>query len=292
MAELTLLLLVAVATGLAVAWPLLDREATVCQPVPVDPDADARAVRHRLALEALRDLEADRRAGSLDEATYAAQRADAEARAAATLPGGSAADEHEPAATPSPGGRRAALALCAALLALLLIGFALPAPLGIAERTVTDAPLAEAMAAEQARQAEIARLQARIAADPTDARAFSDLADAYLAGPSFEDQRRGATALLVLINLESENASAYRRLITAYTTTGSWTDARSALDAYAGFAPDDEPDIPFFRGLIALRGDGDAAEAVRHFDRFLELAPHDPRAAMVLSLREAAAATE
>jgi len=294
MAELTLLLLVAAGTGLAIAWPLLDRPDDSAPAAPAsDPDDDARAVRHRLALEALRDLQADRRAGSLDEATYRAQRDEAEARAAATLPAEKPSTEPEPTSPAAGrGARRLALALGGGIVALLLIGFALPAPFGVAERTVTDAPLAEAIAAEEARQAEIARLQASIAADPTDAAAFSELADAYLAGPSFEDQRRGATALLVLINLEPENASAYRRLITAYINAGDWTDARSALDAYAGFAPDDEPDIPFFRGLIALRGDADEAEAVRQFDRFLELAPHDPRAAMVLSLREGAAATE
>ena len=291
MAELTLLVFVAVATGLAVAWPLLDGGPAAPREASTDPEEDARAVRHRLALEALRDLEADRRAGSLDEATYLAQRAETETRAATTLPAASRPSAPRPVAR-TPGSRRTALVLGGALLGLLLIGFALPAPIGTAERTVTDAPLAEAIAAEEARQADIARLQARIAADPTDAEAFSDLADAYLAGPAFEDQRRGATALLVLINLEPENASAYRRLITAYINAGDWTDARSALDAYAGFAPDDEPDIPFFRGLIALRGDGDEAEAVRQFDRFLQLAPHDPRAAMVLSLREGAAATE
>jgi tetratricopeptide (TPR) repeat protein len=294
MAELMLLLFVAAGTGLAIAWPLLDRSGDSAPAAPTsDPDDDARAVRHRLALEALRDLEADHRAGSLDEGTYRAQRDEVEARATATLPGEPVAAEPVPRSpAPGHGARGLALALGSGILALLLIGFALPAPIGTAERTVTDAPLAEAIAAEEARQADIARLQARIAADPTDAEAFSDLADAYLAGPAFEDQRRGATALLVLINLEPENASAYRRLITAYINAGDWTDARSALDAYAGFAPDDEPDIPFFRGLIALRGDGDEAEAVRQFDRFLQLAPHDPRAAMVLSLREGAAATE
>ncbi len=291
MAELTLLVFVAVATGLAVAWPLLDRESAAPPQASTDSEEDARAVRHRLALEALRDLEADWRAGSLDEETYAAQRAEAEARAAATLPAAPGPADPGLNAAPS-GSRRLPLALAGALLGLLLIGFALPAPIGIAERTVTDVPLAEAIAAEDARQADIARLQGRIAADPADAEAFSDLADAYLAGPSAEDRRRGATALLVLINLEPENASAYRRLITAYIEAGDWTDARSALEAYADFAADDEPDIPFFRGLIALRGDGDEVEAVRHFDRFLELAPHDPRAAMVLSLREGAAATE
>jgi cytochrome c-type biogenesis protein CcmI len=292
MGELLLLLLVLAATGLAVAWPLLDgRAAGVAGPTPPAIDDEEVATRHRLALEALRDLEADRRAGSLDEESYRQQRAEAESRAVETLPPDSASTL--PSATaPDPAGRRVALALGAALAALVLIGFALPEPVGIGERTVEDRPLADAIAAEEARQAEIARLQARIAADPTDARAFSDLADAFLASAADEDQARGAAALLVLINLEPENASAYRRLITAYINAGDWTDARSALDAYEEFAAADEADIPFFRGLIALRGDGDEEEAVLQFDRFLELAPHDPRAAMVLSLRERAAGSE
>jgi tetratricopeptide (TPR) repeat protein len=290
MAELSLLLLVVAATGLAIAWPLLDREPMPAR-APADEEDDARAVRHRLALEALRDLEADRRAGSLDDERYAVLRAEADARAAETLPSADHAPSGEPLRA-APGGRRLALAIGAGLLALMLIGFALPQPVGIAERTATDQPLADAIAAEDARQAEIARLQAMIADDPTNAQVFSDLADAYLAGPSFDDQRRGATALLVVLSLDPEDASAYRRLITAYINAADWIDARSALDSYAEIAAPEEPDIPFFRGLIALRGDGDEDEAVRQFDRFLELAPHDARAGMVLSLREQAAGSE
>ncbi|HEY7847892.1 MAG TPA: hypothetical protein VIC83_06855, partial [Candidatus Limnocylindria bacterium] len=51
---------------------------------------------------------------------------------------------------------------------------------------------------------------------------------------------------------------------------------------------EDDPDIPFFRGLIA-RGGGDDAEAVRQFDRFLEIAPEDPRAEMIRGLRDESA---
>ncbi|HEX2193522.1 MAG TPA: hypothetical protein VHK63_00935 [Candidatus Limnocylindria bacterium] len=295
MAELTLLLLLLAAAAVAVAWPLLDR-APDPLPAPSASDED-RQLRHQLALEALRDLEADHRAGSLDDEAYRRQRAQAEARAAATLHGAAAAPS---AADPSPEpplapARRGSLRLAAAVggivLGLVLVGYALPQPIGLAERTVTDQGLAEALAAEDARRAEIVRLQQRVAADPGDAEALSDLADTYLAGSSLEDRSRAAAALILLINLEPANASAYRRLITAYVEVGDWQNARAALASYAEFAPRDEPDIPFFRGLIALRADGDEAEAVRQFDRFLRLAPHDPRAGMVLSLREQADAS-
>jgi tetratricopeptide (TPR) repeat protein len=150
---------------------------------------------------------------------------------------------------------------------------------------VINQALADAIAQEEARQAEIQALLERISADPSDAEALSALADAYLAGGSAEDRQRGAVALLALIGLEPENASAYRRLITAYIGAGDWTDARAALGAYAGFAAPNDPDVPFFGGLLALRADEDAAEAIRQFDRFLELAPDDPRAPMIRSLR-------
>lgn len=287
MAELSLLLLLLAATATAIAWPLLDRDARVSSPGTSD-DEDERAVRHRLALEALRDLEADRRAGSIDEQSYLVQRAEAEARATATL---------EPALVPAAGafvawrGRRVAALVGAAVIGLVLLGFALPAPVGIAERTVTDQALADAVAAEEARQAEIGRLLRQLSADSGDTRAWSALADAYLAGRTVEDRQRAVVVLQTLIGLDRQDASAYRRLITAYVDAGSWDDARAALEAYEQVAADDEPDIPFFLGLIALRADGDRDEAVRQFDRFLELAPHDPRAAMVLSLREQAAGT-
>lgn len=291
MTEWLLLLVIGCATLAAIGWPWLVGSPKASLTV-VRRD-DAHAVRHRLALEALRDVDADYRAGSLDAASYAAQRAEAEAHAAATL------HALEPTATPQAAapadlgaapGRRGPLALAAAAIAAaLVVGFALPQPLGLGERTSINQPLADAIASEEARQAEIQSMLGRIAADPRDAEALSALADAYLAGGSAEDRQRGAVALLALIGLQPENASAYRRLITAYMNAGDWTDARSALDAYADFAGPDEADIPFFRGLLALRGDGDAEEALRQFDLFLELAPDDPRAPMIRSLRGEAA---
>jgi tetratricopeptide (TPR) repeat protein len=291
MTEWLLLLLVVGGVAVAIGWPLLVGGTATTNPMTEEEDADheSLAVRHRLALEAMRDVEADFRAGSLDQEGHAAQRAEAEERAASTLVALEAHRANQPALAPHAGDRRVAGLLGGILVAALLVGFALPPPIGLGERTVVNQPLADAIAQEQARQAEIQRLLERIAADARDADAFSALADAYLAGGSPDDLRRAAVALQVVIGLQPENVSAYRRLIAAYITAADWTDAGAALNAYAAFAAANEPDIPFFRGLIALRGAGDLREALRQFDRFLELAPTDPRASMIRSLRAEAA---
>lgn len=272
--------------GAAIGWPLLRVRAAAPDP---DADREARALRHRIALEALLDVEADRRAGSLDDASYRRERAEAEERATLTL-----AQVDAPPGLPEPesarpeGGRRAAAWLGAGLAAALLVGFALPAPAGLSERTVVNQALSDALAREADRQADIQRLLTALEADSQDAEVLSDLADAYLAGSTTQDLQRAAVALQVLIAVEPQDRSAYRRLITAYLAAGDRTDAQAATDAYATFAGSEEPDIPFFRGLIAFRS-GDSAAAVRHFDRFLLLAPDDDRAAMVTSLRAEAA---
>jgi len=274
---------------LAIAWPLLGAPRDPAHDATgPDPEQESREVRLRVAVETLRDVEADHRAGLLDEESYARQRAEAEERAAASLHARDASGAPSAAAQVRTG-TRAALVVAGVLVVALLAGFALPRPVGIGEATSTNQALADAMAREEARQAQISALLDRLGADPRDAGVLSDLADAYLAGGSADDRRLAAVALLALLSLEPENASAYRRLVTAYINAGDWADAAAATDAYAGVAGEDEPDIPFFRGLIALRGDGDAQAAIGYFDRFLELAPDDPRAAMVASLRAEAA---
>lgn len=275
---------IAVVTAAVVGWPLL-RGASTAPANGTAAEAEARALRHRVALEGLLDVEADRRAGSLDDAAYERERAEAEERAAQTL-----TEAPIPVATPTPTrrGRRAAAWLGAGLSAALLIGFALPGPNGLGERTAVDQALADAQAAESHRQADIQRLLTALAATPQDPRVLSDLADAYLAGSTSEDLRRAAVALQVLLAVDPQNRSAYRRLVSAYISAADWKDAGAATDSYATIAGADEPDIPFFRGVIAFRQGQDAA-AVSSFDRFLELAPSDPRVEMVTSLRAEAA---
>ena len=280
-----LLALIVAATAAAVGWPLLRPARSVTGAAGAE--AEARALRHRVALEGLLDVEADRRAGSLDDASYQRERAEAEERAAQTL--------IEPeAATPSPApgtrrnGRRTATWVGAGLAVALLAGFALPGPNGLGERTVVNQALADERAQEAARQATIQRLLSALAAHPEDPRVLSDLADAYLAGSSNEDLRRAAVALQVLLAVDPQDRSAYRRLVTAYIAAADWPDAQSATDSYSALAGEDLPDIPFFRGLIAFR-QGQNEAALSNFDRFLALAPDDARVPMVRSLRAEAA---
>ncbi len=270
--------------GLAVLAPLRDRNGVA--PV-ADDEVEAARARHRVALEALRDLEADRRAGSLDEAGYAAQAADAEARAAATRA------VLEPRATPqrphvSSRGRKLAVGGAALIGLVLVIGSLLPAA-GIANGTVVNRELAEARTAEQARQDRIGMLLDALAEDPEDSETLSALADAYLAGSSADDLARAAAALQLLIALEPDRADAYERILAAYLRAGDHANARAALTSYAGRPTSDPVEVAFFDGLIALRGENDPERAQDAFDRFLELAPDDPRADMIRGLRDEAA---
>ncbi len=279
MPEVALVAIGLVAAGLIVLAPLR-RDAPDAGPQP----DDALALRHRVALEALRDVEADRRAGSLDEPGYVAQRAEAEARAAATLTALESSSP-PPETTGRPRRRFAAAAAAALIGVALVVGSALPAT-GLPNATVINETLAAAEAAETARQDEIADLLADLDADPRDPSTLSALADAYLAGSSPEDLQRGAVALQALIALDPGRADAYERIMAAYLRAGDAANARLAHDAYAELEGADPVELAFFDGLIALRGEEDRARANAAFDRFLELAPNDPRAPMVRGLRE------
>jgi tetratricopeptide (TPR) repeat protein len=287
MAEALLLTLVGLTVALTVAWPVLgDTDGGSLTPDVANPEREALLVRHRLALEALRDVEADHRAGSLDDEAYRRQLTEAEAHAAETLRALDESIAREPVreantadGTPSPApkrsGRRAAAAIGGGLAVLLLVGYALPSPFGIAER--------------DARLERIRVLTDAVAANPADTAALAELSDQYLAGGTPDEVGKALASLLLLRNAEPASRDAHQRLVTLLIRTGQWDEATAAVDRYAEVVGDDDADIPFLRGLIA-RGGGDAEEAVRQFDRFLRIAPDDPRASMVRSLRREEAA--
>lgn len=280
MGELLLLILVAGTVALAVAWPLLDGREARAEAEP-DPEREAARVRHDLALEALRDIEADRRAGSLDDEGYRAQREEAEAHAArtrraleATAPNEAPKADRDADDEPRPArGRRWRLpALVGGMLALLLLAaFAAPPPFGIAER--------------DARVERIRQLTDTIATNPRDVDALGELADLYLAGGTADDVGRALASLVLMRDAAPQSRDANQRLVTLLVRTGLWDDADAAVDHFAEVVGEDDPDIPFFRGLVA-RGNGDNDEAARQFDRFLQLAPDDPRAQMIRGLRD------
>jgi tetratricopeptide (TPR) repeat protein len=279
MPEIALLVLALGAAGAAVLLPMWRAASEVERD-----DGDAAAVRHRVALEALRDVEADRRAGSLDDAGYDDQLAEAEARAAATRAALAQAVPLPPETRT--GGRTVAAVTAGAIAAILLAGWFVPGA-GIANSTVTNQGLADVQATEAARQERIGDLQRALAQDPEDTDTLSSLADAYLAGSTQEDLVRAAVALQLLIALEPDRADAYERIMTAYLRGGDHANARAAHDTYVELDGADPAEAAFFDGLIAVREDDpDAARAA--FDRFLELAPDDPRAFMVRGLRDQA----
>jgi cytochrome c-type biogenesis protein CcmH/NrfG len=290
MPEILLLVVGLALAGAAVLLPLRGR-ATV--PPTADDDREAVRLRHRVALESLRDLEADRRAGSLDDASYATELADAEARAAATSAAATSAElERRSAPTVGRGARgpgRGTASVAAGLIAIALVGGALLPGTGIANETVVNERLAAVRQAEEDRQARIAELRAALAADPSDAETLSALADAHLAGTSDDDLARAAAALQVIIALEPDRADAYERILAAYLRAGRYDYARDAHAAYAERPTADPAEVAFFDGLIALRGEADGARAREAFDRFLELAPEDPRGPMIRGLRDEAA---
>jgi cytochrome c-type biogenesis protein CcmI len=280
MPEIALLLLALGAAGVAVLVPMWRGASDVERD-----DGDAAALRHRVALEALRDVEADRRSGSLDDAGYAEQLAEAESRAAETR--AALADGVPSRPETGSGGRTAAAVTAGAIAAILLAGWFVPGA-GIANSTVTNQGLAELQATEAARQERIGELQQALAENPEDTDTLSSLADAYLAGSTQEDFVRAAVALQLLIALEPDRADAYERIMAAYLRGGDHANARAAHDAYVELDGGDPVEASFFDGLIAVREDDpDAARAA--FDRFLELAPDDPRAEMVRGLRDEAA---
>jgi tetratricopeptide (TPR) repeat protein len=292
--QLVMLLVVLLGAGLVVAAPLLWPSRTGVESPVGDDDAAGLALRHRIALESLRDVEADHRAGSLDEQGYEAARADAEERAARTLaaleagrPVSAAGAPVEQQTASAWMSRRVAGAVGLVIVMLVLVGSFLPAPLTLANRTVLNSQLAAQQAADAARQREISRLETSLAAKPN-APDLVRLADLYLQGGDSNSLAHAARLLIAAIALDPKSSDAYRLLITAYIQAGDYADATAATAAYAKVAPS-SADIPFFRGLIAYQGSADRADALRWFDAFLKAAPNDARVPMVRSLRAEAA---
>lgn len=281
MPEPLLFAAVAILAAVVVAMPILLENPENRSPALPAEDRDAVALRHRIALEALRDVEADHRSGSLDEATYRSERVLAEERAIGTR----AALDAAPRAPEPPRGRDGRLIVGAVgiVLGLAVVGgVVLHVPVNLANATVTNQALADQVADAAARQARISELLGQLQADAEDTEVLAELADIYLASGTQADRNAAAPLLLLLVSLEPENTDALTKLATAYLQSGQPDDASAVTDRIEEIDPG-SIEIGFFRGLIARQRDDDAA-ARAAFNTFLQAAPDDPRATMIRGL--------
>ncbi len=104
----------------------------------------------------------------------------------------------------------------------------------------------------------------------------SDLADAYLAGSSADDLVRAAASLQLLIGLDPDRAGCLRADHGGLPARRRRTQRAGGPRVVRALSVADPVEVAFFDGLIARR-EGDPARALSAFDRFLELAPDDPR---------------
>ena len=193
MPEPLLFAAVAILAAVVIAMPILLENPDRRAPQLPEEDRDALALRHRIAIEALRDVEADHRSGSLDEASYRAERALAEERAVATR----AALDAAPAPPEAQRGRDARLVVGGVGITLgvmLAAGVLLGIPANLANATVTNQALADRMAQAEARQSRITELLGHLRVDPEDTDALSELADLYLASGTQADRNAAQTA--------------------------------------------------------------------------------------------------
>lgn len=281
MPEPLLFAAVAILAAVVIAMPILLEDPERRAPRLPEEDRDAVALRHRIAIEALRDVEADHRSGSLDETAYHAERSLAEQRAIATR----AAIDAAPAPPEAQRGSDARLMVGGAgiVLGLLLAaGVLLGLPANLANATVTNQALADRMAQADARQSRIIELLGHLRADPEDVDTLTELADLYLASGTQADRNAAQPLLLLLTALEPDETDAFTKLATAYLQSGQPDDASAVVDRIEAIDPD-SVDVPFFRGLIA-RQRGDDAAARGAFEAFLQAAPDDPRGSMIRGL--------
>ena len=281
MPEPLLFAAVAILAAVFVAMPILLEDPEHRAPRLPEEDRDALALRHRIAIEGLRDVEADHRSGSLDETAYHAERALAQERAVATR----AALDATPAPPEAQRGRDARLLVggVGIVLGVLLAGgVLLGLPANLANATVTNQALADRIAQEDARQSRITELLGQLRVDPEDVDTLTELADLYLASGTQADRNAAQPLLLLLAALEPDDTDAFEKLARAYLQSGQPDDAAAVVDRIEAIDPA-SVEIPFFRGLIARqRGDDAAARAA--FEAFLQAAPDDARGSMVRGL--------
>ena len=255
-----------------------------------DPDTLAALESERdFLLRSLDDLEAERAAGNLDADRYERLRDDYTARAAAVLRSIDEGIDARPAAPPLSLRRRLLVAGGVAAFAAVA-GVVLAGALGqrLPGQTVTGNSQSTAPAPDRA------ALERAVRERPDDAGALLALARFLLdAGEVAEAVKAFDTA--ARLNPADAEALAYSGWV-VYLAGRSAEPAAAAeltdgalrrLDAAVAAQPD-YPPAHFFRGVVLLRGKGDAAGAAAEFERYLALAPDGPERQQVQALLDQA----
>ncbi|HEX2030070.1 MAG TPA: tetratricopeptide repeat protein [Actinomycetota bacterium] len=238
-------------------------------PDPLEEERDA-------LLRSLRDLDEDRRAGSLTEAGYRALRAEAEARAVAVLraleardgDGHAAATMRElrapAAAEAEPRGGRGRSGAAGILILAAVIAGAAPLLWSAVSQRSPGQPVTGTVGGNP-----LAAFEERVREHPNDLAARLDLGERYLAAGNV----RGAVEQYVAaLQIDPRNAEAHAQLGFVLFRAGRPADGLRAVDR----ALELEPRFPlalFYRGVILLQGldrPGPAAEAFR---AYLDVAP-------------------
>ncbi len=245
----------------------------------LDPEEQGELERERdFLLKSLDDLETERAAGNIDDASYDELHDDYTARAAATIRALRDGVDARPAAPPVPWRRRGlviggivAFAVLAAVALAAALGARLPGQTSSGNQPVTAAPSSGERKA---------RLQDAADKSPNDvqprlalARFLEESGDAVESlkqydkaveiAPDNPDALANAGRLRFIVAGQVPSPDARQQLVTG---------ARSLLDRAVQADPNDA-DAHYYRGVLLLDGFGEVDAAVGEFQRYLLLAP-------------------
>ena len=243
-----------------------------------DPDALASLESERdFLLRSIRDLDAEREAGNLDDERYQALKDDYTARAAAVLRSIEEGRDARPAPPPVPRRRRL-------LTGGGIVAFVVVAALALAAAAGRRHPGETVTGNGQSASNRRAALEQQVQEHPDDAAAhlvfgrfliesqeWSEAVKQYLTAAKLDPRNPEANAYagwMLFQVAQSPNGD-------PKTVTELMDGALGRLDA-AVAAAEDYPDAHFFRGMVQFRGKNNPKAAVPDFERYLALVPNGP----------------
>jgi cytochrome c-type biogenesis protein CcmH len=235
----------------------------------------------------LDDLEAERAAGNIDDATYERLHSDYTARAAASLRAGTGGppEPPDPATVAPPVSTRRRVLTVGGIVAFgVIVAIVLTSALGGRMPGQTGSGNTDTVSQAE-RQATLERA---IRETPDDPQAHLALARFLMAREQYPEAF-AEFASVTTIDPNIAEAQAYSGWL--LYLAGRIDDAIVRLDA-AIAADETYPDAHFFKGVALFRGKSDAAGAIPQFQRYLTLVPDSPLSDQVRGLlAEAVAAS-